>query len=575
MVTFENNENKDKMMKTQKVFMSVKTVTGSSFIYIASDSHVEVTDISFNANADDTVHHDGYGYNRYEFENMMEIFNDPNMYKAFNISKDLVADLEDSLKTAVNANDENCADILSVYLHCLDYLDINAPTIKPHDDVRYMIIPADFNGFGFNAWNSGGNSFSFVFGSPICVYGIKNDINSAKELISDIVYNQIIKYAENRSAKIEAAEKTAQIIPDPWRDKSKFPMHLLKDACRCKNYPNTLDVNKLISSMYLDMGLEHVGPCRSDYSQMINDVRQIAASLAIIKITAKCSSNRRFRDKFVYVPYDGKSWAIPGDLMDAFIDIWSDNVYGMKNPIFNPIKPVPSFDLSQLSANYPAPPRFSEPVTYPEGYKPLKSMDELHKELFGEKDEDIEYENDVEEKPKPYNPIAEAVPVYGCPIAVPGTNGIEAVKDPLITNDDTDPMCLVAPEYRRGDAFPTKFVETQSKMLEVMSNEELTDKEKLELSHQLIEDLKNDHGCKPCFAAKEPSKDELDNLKEFAKDLKKIADEDLKIKTGVNAKPITLEEYRSNINAEIDAASDSGDEVDSYNEKIDDEDIAD
>lgn len=379
MVAFENNENKDKMMKTQKVFVSIKTTAGSGFPYIARDSRVEVMDISFNANADDDVHHDGYGYNRYEFENIMEIFNDPNMYQAFNIDKDLVADLEDSLKTAVDANDENCADILSVYLHCLDYLDINGPTfvrgdkIGPHDDVRYMIIPADFTGFGFNAWNSAGNSF--VFGSPICVYGIEKDINSAKELINDIIYNQIVKYAENRSAKIEVADKTAQFIPDSWRDKSKFPMHLLKDACRCKNYPNTLDINKLISSMYLDMGLEHVGPCRADYSQMINDIRQIAGSLAIIKITAKCSSNRRFRDKFVYVPYDGKSWAIPGDLMDAFIDIWSDNVYGMKNPIFNPIKPVPKFDYSTLSANYAAPARFSDP-TYPVGYKPLKSMDE-------------------------------------------------------------------------------------------------------------------------------------------------------------------------------------------------------
>lgn len=422
MVAFENNENKDKMMRTQKVFMSVNTITGSSFPYIAHDLRVEVTDISFNANADDNVHHNGCSYNRYEFENMMEIFNDPNMYKAFNISKDLVADLEDSLKTAVDANDENCADILSVYLYCLDYLDINSSTftfvrgnkIGPHDDVRYMVIPADFTGFGFNAWNSAGNSFAF--GSPICVYGIEKDINSAKELINDIIYNQIIKYAENRSAKIEEANKTATIIPDPWRDESKFPMHLLKDACRCKNYPNTLDVNKLISSMYLDMGLEHVRPSRTGYSQMINDIRQIAASLAIIKITAKCSSNRRFRDKFVYVPYDGKSWAIPGDLMDAFIDIWSDNVYGMKNPIFNPIKPVPSFDLNTLSAKYAAPARSSDSEpTYPEGYKPIKSADELHKELFGENDEDIKYGDDVEEKP--YNPMATAVPVYGCPIA--------------------------------------------------------------------------------------------------------------------------------------------------------------
>ncbi len=400
MVAFENNENKDKMMKNQKVFISVKTKAGSGFPYIARDSRVEVTDISFNANANDD-HPGGYGYDRYEFENMMEIFNDPNMYQAFNIDKDLVADLEDSLKTAINANDENCADILSVYLHCLDYLDINGPTfvhgdkIGPHDDVRYMVIPADFTfTSGFNAWSSTGNSF--VFGSPICVYGIERDINSAKELINDIIYNQIVKYAENRAAKIEETNKTARIVPEPWRDKSEFPMHLLKDACRCKNYPNTLDINKLISSMYLDMGLEHVGPCRADYSQMINDIRQIAGSLAIIKITAKCASNRRFRDKFVYVPYDGKSWAIPGDLMDAFIDIWSDNVYGMKNPIFNPIKPVPTFDPNALSANYAAPARFSDP-TYPVGYKPLKSMDELHKELFGGNDEDIDNENDVEE----------------------------------------------------------------------------------------------------------------------------------------------------------------------------------
>lgn len=400
MVAFENNENKDKMMKTQKVFVSVKTTPGSGYPYIARDSRVEITDISFNANAEDG-HRDGYGYDRYEFENIMEIFNDPNMYQAFNINKDLVADLEDSLKTAVNANDENCADILSVYLHCLDYMDINGPTfvhgnkIGPHDDVRYMVIPASFTGFG-SGWSSTGNSF--LFGSPICVYGIEKDINSAKELINDIIYNQIVKYAENRAAKIEAAaaDKTAHFtpVPDPWRDKDKFPMHLLKEACRCKNYPNTLDINKLISSMYLDMGLEHTGVYRTDYA-MINDIRQIAASLAIIKITAKCSSNRRFRDKFIYVPYDGKSWAIPGDLMDAFIDIWSDNVYGMKNPIFNPIKPVPRFDPNTLSANYAEPARFSDP-TYPAGYKPL-TMNEWHKELFGGNDEDIKDEDDAEE----------------------------------------------------------------------------------------------------------------------------------------------------------------------------------
>ena len=396
MTQFENNANKDKMMKSQKVFLSVKTIGASSrnFPYISRDAHVDITDISFNANNEDDTHIDGYGYGRYEFENVMEIFNDPNMYQAFIISKDLVADLEDSLRSATEANDEKCVDILSVYLHCLDYLDIDGPVfvrkdkIGPHDDVRFMIIPADYAGAGFNAFSSAGNSF--IFGTPICVYGIEKDAGSARSLINEIIYNQIVKYAENRAEKIKAAERTGfHAVPDPWRDKSEFPMHLLREACTCKNYPSSLDINKLISSMYLDMGLEQLGSFRADYSQMINDIRHIAASLAILKITAKCASNRRFRDKFVYVPYNRKSWAIPGGLMDAFIDIWSDNVYSMKNPIFNPIRPVPTFNPinpnelgdkylraydSMFTTNRCAP-SVSE-GGFPEGYKPLESYND-------------------------------------------------------------------------------------------------------------------------------------------------------------------------------------------------------
>ena len=397
----------------------------------------------------------------YVFDDMNDIVNDINLYRAFRIDENVMKTIE---KTYSDKPEQ--LDVLRTivrYMNAKQPLWVSADKVdefkknEPEGPVYLMLVAQK---------NIPGHIYGLpnTSGYPTFVYAVTNDILRARKALNAIIYDKTRERITNNSRGM----LTPSISPET-----------LLNACTDKNEPaESFDIYKYISQLELN-------PSNIAMTGSIADLYNIAREIVIININEKTANLPRYKKQFIYTPYFKENDCyIPSDISNAFIIRYES--YLPFNPIINgktgpAYLSIPGFGSEKYSID-------DENNETDEG---------VTKDQYGNKLHRIGPVVVPESRWNAFgNPIS-FQPVYGCPVTP--TNGIEAVKDPLIKTE----MDRIQKDI---DCWKTSF------------------------------GLTDNDGVKPTESVESENK-------------------------------VT--------EVSIDVASNSGDEVNSYNEKIDNEDIAD
>lgn len=354
---------------------------------------------------------DAYMTQRYVFESFTDIIYDPNMLHCFKIDKKVNEKLQKMFDSSHDNECDRTWDKAYTLNRIVEYVDINGKTIsskdtcyRPNNDKTFYLIVLS-SAATMPMVTAIQNKY------PTHVYGICDSMANAVKLINQIYYDQIVNNVMPKPDTRTHSETYNSF--DKRSPKNILTMDLITQACD-DPYNKAVNINQLIA--LIELKAKMLGNdgyiAIPNYSAVTNQLRDINDSLSVIAVTEPMAKNsKRFRGRFIFTPTHNGTFVIPTEICEAFVSPWDKDRFKIGHPIVNPESLSPG-----VSYAYPL------PVSLKETFKAWDPSN------------NISEKKEKEPEVKPYDPIAEAVPVYGCPIAT--SNDINSDYNEKIDEED-------------------------------------------------------------------------------------------------------------------------------------------